>query len=80
MSNRQNLEQATIYLTQSLTGYEVIPANFGWHIHKGNTYCGMLQYQETQGWIGSALTYISSELKDELKKFVQQNSSTTFAA
>jgi hypothetical protein len=70
MSSRKNIERITLYLTQTLTGHEVIPANFGWHIHKGNTYCGILQYG-TQGWQGSALTYLPSELKEELKRFGQ---------
>jgi hypothetical protein len=70
MSSQNNIEEISLYLTQTLTGYEVIPANFGWHIHKGNTYCGLLQYG-TKGWQGSALSYLSSELKEELKRFGQ---------
>ena len=70
MSSQNNIEEITSYLTQTLTDYEVIPANFGWHIHKGNTYCGLLQYG-TKGWQGSALSYLSSELKEELKRFGQ---------
>jgi hypothetical protein len=70
MSSQNNIEEITSYLTQTLTDYEVIPANFGWHIHKGNTYCGLLQYG-TKGWQGNALSYLSSELKENLKRFGQ---------
>jgi hypothetical protein len=70
MSSQNNLEEITSYLTQTLTDYEVIPANFGWHIHKGNTYCGLLQYG-TKGWQGTALSHLPSELKEELKRFGQ---------
>jgi hypothetical protein len=70
MSSRKNIEQITLFLTQTLTGYEVIPANFGWHIHKGNTYCGLLQYGAKR-WQGNALSYIPSELKEKLNRFGQ---------
>jgi hypothetical protein len=70
MTSRNNIEEITLYLTQALNGYEVIPANFGWHIHKGNTYCGLLQYG-TKGWHGSALSHLPSELKETLKRFGQ---------
>ncbi len=70
MSRQTNLEQITLHLTETLTGYEVIPANFGWHIHKGNTYCGLLQYG-IKGWQGNALSYLPSEVKEELKRFGQ---------
>ena len=68
MSIRQKIEQARLYLTQSLSGYEVIPANWGWHIHKGDTYCGLLHYQKTRGWQGEALTHLPTEVREQLKK------------
>ena len=76
---QQNLEEITLYLTQTLTGYEVIPANWGWHIHKGNTYCGNLEYQGTRGWQGSALSYLPTELKEQLKTFAESRSSISEA-
>ncbi|WP_414584099.1 hypothetical protein [Scytonema sp. PCC 10023] len=75
MKTRQNLEQITRYLTQTLAGYDVIPATWGWHIHKGDVYCGNLEYQVTRGWQGSALSYLPTELREELKKFAQSDSS-----
>lgn len=71
MKSQRNIDKMTPYLTQTLTGFEVIPANFGWHIHKGNIYCGLLQYQRGKGWQGVALNYLPPELKEELKKFGQ---------
>jgi hypothetical protein len=68
MNIKGKVEQAHIYLTQSLSGYEVIPANWGWHIHKGNTYCGLLHYQQAKGWQGGALTYLPDEVREQLKK------------
>jgi len=79
MTLRQNLS-VTSYLQETLVGYEVIPANFGWHIHKGDTYCGVLQYQGTKGWQGNALTHLPVEVREELKKFGQSNSSMPFLA
>jgi hypothetical protein len=71
-SQQHNIDETTEYLNQTLTGYEVIPANFGWHIHKGDTYYGLLQYhQETTGWEGSAFSQLPCELKDQLKRFGQ---------
>jgi hypothetical protein len=69
MKNRHKLKQITLYLTQLLSGYEVIPANWGWHIHKENIYCGMLQYQQRKGWQGTALNYLPPEVLEQLKKF-----------
>jgi hypothetical protein len=80
MKLQHNLDSVTIYLQQILVGYEVIPANFGWHIHKEDTYCGLLQYQGTKGWEGNALSYLPLELREELKKFGQSNSSMPFLA
>jgi len=68
MKIRQKIEQVNLYLTQELSGYVVIPANWGWHIHKGNTYCGLLHYQETKGWQGQALSYLPAEVREKLKK------------
>lgn len=68
MKIRQKIEQVNLYLNQKLSGYEVIPANWGWHIHKGDTYCGMLHYQETKGWQDRALSYLPSEVREHLKK------------
>jgi hypothetical protein len=75
MKLQQRLDPITSYLTQTLAEYEVIPANFGWHLHKGDTYCGLLQYQETKGWQGSAFSQLPLELKEQLKKFGQSGSS-----
>lgn len=69
MNLQNNTNEITLYLTQTLTEYEVIPANFGWHIHKENRYWGLLQYQETKGWQGSAFNRLPTELKEQLKKF-----------
>ncbi len=74
MKVQQNLDPMTSYLTQTLAEYEVIPANFGWHIHKGDTYFGLLQYQETKGWQGSAFSQLPLEMKEQLKKFEQSSS------
>ncbi len=74
MKVQQNLDPMTTYLTQTLAEYEVIPANFGWHIHKGDTYFGLLQYQETKGWQGSAFSELPLEMKEQLKKFEQSSS------
>ena len=79
MSTQQNQKEITLYLTQVLTGYEVIPANFGWHIHKGNVYCGELQYQGTKGWQGSALSRLAIELQQQLKEFAQSGYSMSYA-
>ncbi len=43
MKLQQTLDPITAYVTQTLAEYEVIPANFGWHVHKGYTYLGLLQ-------------------------------------
>jgi hypothetical protein len=69
------IDATTLYLTQTLREYEVIPANCGWHIHQGNIYCGHLEYQKTKGWQGSALSHLPTELKEELKNFAQSHSS-----
>ncbi|MBW4576632.1 MAG: hypothetical protein KME08_15260 [Aphanothece sp. CMT-3BRIN-NPC111] len=69
MKIKGNIEQITSYMTQALSGYDVIPANWGWHIHKGDTYCGLLQYQEASGWQGRALNYLPREVREQLKKF-----------
>lgn len=69
MNSQHNIDETTQYLNQTLTGYEVIPANFGWHIHKGDTYYGLLEYQGTKGWKGRAFNYLPSELKEQLKRF-----------
>lgn len=71
MNSQHNINKTTQYLNQILIGYDVIPANFGWHIHKGDTYYGLLQYQETKGWEGSAFSYLPCELKEQLKRFDQ---------
>lgn len=80
MKLQQKLDSTTIYLQETLVGYDVIPANFGWHIHKEDTYCGLLQYQGTKGWQGTALSYLPLEVKEELKKFGQSDSSMPFLA
>ena len=80
MELQQNLDPINSCLTQILAGYEVIPANFGWHIHKEETYCGLLEFQETKGWQGSALTYLPLEVREQLKKFGQSDYSMPFLA
>jgi hypothetical protein len=75
MSSLHNINEITLYLTQTLTGYDVIPANFGWHIHQGDTYCGLLEYQGTKGWQGNALNHLSADLKEQIKKFTSVNPS-----
>lgn len=80
MKLQEKLDSTTSYLQETLLGYEVIPANFGWHIHKEDTYCGLLQYQGTKGWEGNALSYLPVEMREELKKFGQSNSSMPFLA
>lgn len=81
MKVQQNLDPVTAYLQETLVGYDVIPANFGWHIHKKDTYYGVLEYQETIGWQGEGFSPLPSELKEELKKFTQASSPITqFAA
>ena len=79
MITQQKQKEITLYLTQVLSGYEVIPANFGWHIHKENSYCGKLQYQGNKGWQGSALSYLPIELQQQLKKFAQSGYSMPYA-
>lgn len=78
MTDTQN-QEITLYLTQTLTEYEVISANFGWHIHKGDIYCGQLQYQGANEWQGSALSHLPNELKQQLKKFALSISATPYA-
>jgi hypothetical protein len=80
MMLQHNTEEITTYLQENLVDYEVIPANFGWHIHKEDTYYGLLQYQKTQGWQGKALTCLPHEVREKLKKFEQSNSSMPFLA
>jgi len=80
MKLQHKLDSTTIYLQETLVGYDVIPANFGWHIHKEDTYCGLLQYQGTKGWQGTALSYLPLEVREELKKFGQSDSSMAFLA
>jgi hypothetical protein len=75
MKLQQNQDAVALYLIQTLREYEVIPANWGWHIHQGNIYCGHLEYQETKGWQGSAFSHLPTELKDQLNNFVQSHSS-----
>lgn len=71
MEIKHKIEQITLQLNQSLSGYEVIPANWGWHIHKGETYFGLLQYQGTKGWQGKALNYLPKEVLEQLKQLTQ---------
>jgi hypothetical protein len=69
MKLQQDIDPITSYLSSNLAGYEVIPANFGWHVHKGDTYLGLLQYQEVKGWHGAAFNNLPLEMKEQLKKF-----------
>jgi hypothetical protein len=73
MLSQQKLEEITDYLTQTLTEYEVIPANFGWHIHFGDKYYGQLEYNRNKGWRGDALNHLPSSLVEQLKKINQSN-------
>jgi hypothetical protein len=73
MKPQHNLEQLTLYLTQTLSEYEVIPANWGWHIHKGNKYCGHLEYQRKKGWQGRAFHCLPNKLKEQLKNFAHSS-------
>ncbi len=75
MLSQYKLQDISLYLTETLAEYEVIPANFGWHIHKGDEYCGCLEYQDNTGWQGSALNYLPTELKERLESYTQLNSS-----
>ena len=75
MELQQNLAPINSCLTQILGGYEIIPANFGWHIHKGETYFGLLQYQETKGWHGSAFSELPLDVQEQLQKIAQLDSS-----
>lgn len=70
MQLKQNIEKVTLYLTQRLSGYEVIPANWAWHIHKGEIYCG-LQYQTAKKWQGKALHYLPRDVIEQLKKLTR---------
>ncbi len=70
-----NIEDITLYLTQTLTEYEVIPADWGWHIHKGDKYCGHLEYQGRKGWRGRALNYLPAEIREQLTRLGQSSSS-----
>lgn len=79
MKAQQEIDKVTLDMKQILNEYEVIPANWGWHIHKGNTYCGHLQYQGKKGWQGSALSRLPSEVRAKLKNFAQSGSSGRYA-
>ena len=74
MELQHTLDPITNYVTQILAEYQVIPANFGWHIHQEDTYFGLLQYHETTGWEGEAFTHLPLEIQQNLKKFGQPNS------
>ena len=75
MEPAQDIDPIKSCLTRTLVGYEVIPANFGWHIHKGDTYIGLLQYQETKGWHGSAFSELPLDVQEQLQKIAQLDSS-----
>ncbi|WP_017318384.1 hypothetical protein [Mastigocladopsis repens] len=75
MLSQYKTEEMFLFLTKVLDEYEVIPAKFGWHIHKENTYCGHLEYQETTGWQGSAFNHLPTTLREQLKRFTQSDSS-----
>lgn len=68
--SQQKVQEVTLFLNQTLAGYEVIPANFGWHIHSKDQYCGHLEYQETIGWQGDALNSLPQTVKTQLQKSV----------
>lgn len=80
MELQRKTDTVTSYLQKTLVGYEVITANFGWHIHKEDIYCGLLQYQGTKGWEGSALNYLPVKVREELNKFGKSNASMPFLA
>ncbi|MBD1923538.1 hypothetical protein H6F77_21045 [Microcoleus sp. FACHB-831] len=70
MKVRHNLKKLTSKLTSMLeqAGYQFRKTTAGWHLHKGNIYCGNLQYQPIRGWQGSALSHLPAELLEQLKK------------
>lgn len=70
MKLTRNLKQLTSILVSNLktAGYEISQATGRWHIHKGNIYCGDLQYREAKGWQGSALRHLPGELLEQLQK------------
>ena len=71
MKIRQNLKQLTSTLAEVLSDYDVVQTVGGWHLHKGNIYCGQLQYQRNRGWQGSAFLRLPHELKEQLKQLIQ---------
>lgn len=73
MKLRRNFKQLTSILVSCLkvAGYEISQATGGWHLHKGNIYCGNLQYSGARGWQGSALHHLPGELLDQLKKITR---------
>ncbi|KAF3889622.1 MULTISPECIES: hypothetical protein [Nostocales] len=78
MKTQQKLDEITLYLTQTLSEYEVIPANWGWHIHKKDMYCGLLEYQDKKGWRGSAFNSLPARVKEKLKQFALSNFALTY--
>jgi hypothetical protein len=78
MNAQQKLDEITLYLTQALNGYEVIPAQWGWHIHKKDKYCGYLEYQDKKGWQGNAFNSLPSGIRKKLKQFALSSSPLTY--
>lgn len=79
MKIRRNIKQLTSALVTILqkADYEISQATRGWHIHKGNIYCGNLQYQASRGWQGSALHHLPSELLEQLQKIAVNSTKTS---
>jgi hypothetical protein len=66
----KNFKQVTSKILSHLktAGYEISQATGVWHIHKGNIYCGNLQYKGAKGWQGSALRHLPGELLEQLQE------------
>jgi hypothetical protein len=68
MKINHKFKQITPKLIKLLYEYDIICTNWGWHIHKGNIYCGMLKYQGKIGWQGKALGHLPPEVVEQLPK------------
>ena len=65
------LISSTLVISLRKAGYQIGQATTGWHLHKGNIYCGNLQYKGERGFSGSALQHLPSELIEQLQKITQ---------
>lgn len=73
MKIKSSLKKISTKINSTLkqAGYEIRSTTGGWHLHKGNIYCGNLSFQPVRGWTGSALHHLPGELIDQLKKLVK---------